>query len=173
MAFNIDSFTGQHFTRDFYRPNLFFVEVNQAPVDFDSDFKFLVKASNLPSSTVESLEVPFLNRIIKVAGDRTFEDWTITVMNDEDFVYRHLMEQWMENINFHESNDSSAPIEYKGTMTIRPHDRQGNEIGSYTFHGIYPTTLDAIDVAWESGAAPSEYGVTFAYDYWTGDATSD
>ena len=171
MSFSIDDFTAQHFSRDLYRPNLFFVEINHGSY-FDGDFKFLVKAATLPSSTVEALEVPFLNRVIKIAGDRTFEDWTITILNDQDFNYRESFESWLGDINNHIDNVSEAPIEYKGTLTVTPYSRDGSEAtDSYEFHGAFPTTVDAMDVAWESGAAPAEYGVTFAYDYWTNAVT--
>lgn len=166
MAFNIETFrsNGLAPAGDFYRSNLFHAEITGH--GFDNNFTFLCKAAQLPASTVEAIEVPYQNRIVKLAGDRTFDDWTITVLNDQDFKYRGLFEAWMNDINTHIDSLSQAPAEYKTTMAITPYTRDDTAIGSYFFHGAFPTNVEAIDVAWESGAQANEYSVTIAYDYW-------
>jgi len=170
MAFNIETFKSSALGQngDLYRGNLFHVYINGQ--GFDQGFTFLCKAAQIPASTVEALEVPYQNRIIKLAGDRTFEDWTITVLNDQEFKYRGLFEEWMNRVNSHESDISTAPGEYKTQMAVEPHRRNDTKIGTYTFEGAFPTSVEAIDLAWENGAEANEYTVTIAYDYWTASA---
>ena len=167
MAFNISQFKGvMNKAGDLYRGNLFHVNINAPGLGFDQDFQFLCKAAQIPASTVEAIEVPYQNRVAKIAGDRTYEDWTITVLNDQDFKYRHAFELWMQGINQHEGNKSLKPADYKAQMSVTPSKRDDTAIGSYVFEGAFPTAVEAIDLTWESGAQANEYTVTIAYDFW-------
>jgi len=99
-----------------------------------------------------------------------FEDWTVTVMNDEDFLVRNALEEWMANINSHVGNvrqtGSSAPSEYKSKAILQQYNKKGDVIREYTFDGLFPTNLGPIDLNWETTDTIQEFEVTFAYDWW-------
>tara|TARA_Y100000356_G_scaffold65800_1_gene53984 strand:- start:122 stop:604 length:483 start_codon:yes stop_codon:yes gene_type:complete len=114
------------------RPNLFEVELAfPDAVAIDNDVlqksRFLVKAAALPASTIAPVEIPFRGRILKVAGDRTFETWTITVINDTDFVIRSAMEKWMNVINkLEDATGITDPDEYHKDAFVHQLDRDGS-----------------------------------------------
>ena len=163
MSFSINDFTSNHFPTDLYRANLFQVEIDNIGRDGAS---FVVKGAPIPGSTVEPVEVPFMNRVVKIAGDRTFEDWNVTILADQTLSIRADIEGWLKDQSGHSNISGTSPSQYKRTMRVKPMDRNGNVVTTYTFHGAFPTTLDAIDLAWGTDGAPAEYGVTFSYDYW-------
>ena len=128
----------------------------------------LVKAANLPASTVGVVDVPYRGRVLKIAGDRTFEPWTVTVLNDEGFALRSKFEAWssrrqdmQENLqHFDDIQD------YQKDAFVRQYDRQGNITRSYKFASIWPSNISAIDLAWDSNDTPEEYTVEFQVQYW-------
>jgi hypothetical protein len=170
MAFNINDMRGQ-LTGGGARPSLFQVQITN-PINGAGDFKvpFMVKASTLPASTIAPIEVPYFGRKIKVAGARTFETWSVTVINDEDFVIRNSMEQWMNSINSHIGNlretGSSSPNAYKAQAQVTQFGKTGNIIREYQFNGLFPTSVSTIDVNWETDAI-EEFTVEFQYDWWS------
>ena len=101
MAFNINDIRSQ-LALGGARPALFQVIMNN-PANSGGDAKvpFMARAAQIPASTIGTIEVPYFGRKIKIAGDRTFAEWTVTVVNDEDFLIRNAMEEWMQNINSH------------------------------------------------------------------------
>mgnify|MGYP001158161246 CR=1 FL=1 len=151
------------------RPNLFKAEITIPPSigAMPQDFIFHCKGTSLPTSTIGNIDVNFLGRQLKVPGDRTFADWTVTVFNDENMNIRHTMEGWMASLQNHGANfqDSSNPTDVYGTGTVTQLARDGDAISTYSL-SIYPTEVAAIDVAWESNDAVEEYTVTFAVNYW-------
>jgi hypothetical protein len=163
MPFNITDFKG-NFPFDGARPNLFEVNI---PV-FDQKLTFTAKTAQLPGSTIGTIEVPYFGRTIKVAGNRTFPEWTITVINDEDFVIRNQLEEWMARINGHESNlAESLYSQYCFDAEVYQYGKQGDIIKSYTFIDMFPADISPIDVSWDANDAIEEYAVTFQYQYWT------
>ena len=163
MPFNITDFKG-NFPFDGARPNLFEVNI---PV-FDQKLTFTAKTAQLPGSTVGTIEVPYFGRTIKMAGNRTFPEWTITVINDEDFVVRNQLEEWMARINGHESNLAEAFYsQYAFDAEVYQYGKQGNIIKTYTFIDMFPADIYPIDVSWDANDAIEEYAVTFQYQYWT------
>lgn len=171
MAFNISDMRSQ-LTGGGARPTLFEVQITN-PINGVADFKvpFMVKASSLPASTIGAVEVPYFGRKIKIAGDRTFEDWEVTVINDEDFAVRNAMEQWMNAMNSHVGNvrDTArlAPESYKTQAQIRQFSKVGGDpIREYTFNGLFPTNISAIETSWETNDTIEEFTVTFGYDWW-------
>ena len=155
------------------RPTMFQVEmafpdaVVVDPTQADNEGTYLIKAAQLPGSTIGFVEVPFRGRKLKVAGDRTFEDWTVTITNDVSFGLRKGMEKWSEviqNMNFalgaNELND------YYATATVRQLDRDGNQLRAYKFEGIWPVTVDAIELDFDTTDTVEEFGVTFKVQYW-------
>ena len=138
------------------RPNLFEVELAfPAAVAVENDVlqkaRFLVKAAALPASTVAPVEVPFRGRILKIAGDRTFETWTITVLNDTDFVIRSAFEKWMNVINRMSDNTGlTNPAEYQSDAFVYQLDRDGTALRSYRFYDIFPTQVGPIELSYDS-----------------------
>ena len=117
-----------------------------------------------------SINVNYFGREIKVAGTRTFPDWSITVINDEDFLIRNTFERWMSSINSHVNNLRSPTMavsaEYQTNAVVRQYAKTGDIIKTYNFVGIFPTDVAAIDLDWASGDQIEEFGITFAYQWW-------
>ena len=170
MAFNIQEIRSQ-LVLGGARASLFQVQISN-PANGAGDIKvpFMVKAAQIPASTTGVIEVPYFGRKIKVAGDRTFAEWTVTIINDEDFLIRNAMEQWSNSINSHAGNirefGSASPLLYKSNAQITQFSKTGVPIREYTFNGMFPTEVSAIDMAWETTDAIEEFTVTFQYDFW-------
>ena len=175
------------------RPNLFEVQVNFPDgVDlgiqsdggsevFDGDrFRFLCKAAQLPASNVGNLEVPFRGRVLKIAGDRTFEPWTITVMNDSRFALRNAFEVWVEKIQAANENitqvsglgDESDATGYFADMFVHQLSRDASSgekasiLRSYKFTDVFPSNVSAIDLDFGSNDAVEEFTVELQVQYW-------
>jgi len=170
MAFNIQEIRSQ-LALGGARNSLFQVQIaNPANGAGDIKVPFMVKAAQIPASTLGMIEVPYFGRKIKIAGDRTFAEWTVTVINDEDFLIRNAMEQWMNTINSHAGNirefGSASPLLYKSNAQITQFSKTGVPIREYTFNGMFPTEVSTIEMAWETTDAIEEFTVTFQYDFW-------
>ena len=157
------------------RPNLFEVELafpqsitisNGKDNDLD---RFLVKAAALPASNVTPIEVPFRGRILKIAGDRTFDTWTVTVINDTNFVIRSAFEQWMNSINKHDDATGLVdPNDYQiDGVRVHQLDRDGNKLRSYRFYGVFPTNISQIDLSFETGDTIEEFTVESQVQWWS------
>src|SRR6056300_1608170 len=151
------------------RPSLFSVQISNR-VNPTADFKipFMVRASSIPADTIASIDVPYFGRKIKVAGDRTFEDWTVTVTNDEDFAIRNAMEEWMSIMNTHVSNLrlSATPEEYKSDAIVKHYGKNGDVLRIYRMNGIFPTSIASIPLAWDTNDTIETFDISFAYDWW-------
>ena len=163
------------------RPNLFEVDVT-CPTGWvdeaQQEFKFLCKATSMPTQTVGSVDVPFRGRILKVAGDRTFEPWTVTVINDESFGVRKAFEQWGDKINgMHSGLGEVSPEQYMGSGIIKQLGRSPSgdttsgdrnttqPLQTYMFQDIWPSEISSIDLSYESSDAIEEFTVTFQVQY--------
>ena len=139
------------------RPNLFEVVLSfpaAAPADANvlDKSRFLVKTAALPASNISPIEVPFRGRTLKIAGDRTFDTWTITVINDTDFAIRSAFENWMNVINKVSDNTGQTnPATYQADAYVYQLDRDGSTLRAYHFYDIFPTNLSAIDLSYDSG----------------------
>ena len=174
---NISAFTGK-FVNGGVRPNLFEVQGNIGPFGQDPSAPFLIKAAQLPASTVGVIEVPYRGRKIKVPGDRTFAEWTITILSDGEFKLRDQFEAWSQVINAHEGNTTvqnyPAPLEDSSIYEdwqIYQLDRNGNKIKGYNFVGCFPSEVSAIDVNMETTDSLEEFTVTLQYTYWSSNTT--
>lgn len=173
------------------RANLFEVQVNfpaginlgvqvDGNTGFNADnFRFLCKAAALPASTVAAVDIPFRGRILKVAGDRTFEVWTITVINDENFQHRRAFEAWMQNVaQYGDHSGLTDPNAYMGQATVyqlgrSPSNQQGTGttgqnariLAQYKFVDIFPTNLSAIDLSYESTDTIEEFTAELQVQY--------
>jgi hypothetical protein len=160
------------------RPNLFEVELTTLPdgvTGWDADsFQFLCKAAALPAQNIASIDVPFRGRIFKVAGDRTIDTWTVTVINDEDFVLRNAFENWTQQIADLTTNlGATDPSAYMTNAKVFQLGRgstkastssDGNEnvvLKEYEFIDIFPTSVSAIDLSYDTGDTIEEYTVEF------------
>ena len=155
------------------RQSLFSVQFNisnQALAITNTKVPYMVKASSIPEARLGNIQVPYFGRKINLAGDRTYADWTVTVINDEDFMVRNAMEQWSNQINSFQGNlrtiGSSSPAAYKSDATVTQYSKTGAAIRQYTFHGIYPADVSAIDLDWNTTDQIEEFRVTFMYDWW-------
>ena len=179
MAFNVSTFRSK-MAFDGARPNLFKVLMTAPPIDSSlspgTDLEYFVRATSIPGSTIGTVSVPYMGREIKLAGNRTFADWTVTVINDEDFSYRGLFERWMDNINLHQNNyrmgngsslsytDSAGTLVQQLTKTGTP--TSVKVIRQYRFYNLFPIDISEITLDWGDNDSVEEFTVTFAYDYW-------
>ena len=162
------------------RPNLFEVELTTLPPNVTSNwdaevFSFMCKGANLPAQTIANIDVPFRGRIFKVAGDRTIEPWTITVINDEDFRFRNAFENWTQQIaNLDDNLGTTDPNAYMTNAKVyqlgRGSEKSSQSAGSgdgnvvlkeYEFIDIFPTSVSAIDLSYDTGDTIEEFTVEF------------
>lgn len=173
MPFNVQNFRASLVT-DGARAALFDVSLVVPPVvalpGVTENIMFKARATSLPGDSVSSINVDYFGRQIKVAGTRTFPDWAITVINDEDFLIRNTFERWMSSINSHVNNLRSPALAvsaaYQTNAVVRQYAKTGEIIKTYNFVGIFPTDVAAIDLDWASGDTIEEFGITFAYQWW-------
>jgi len=134
---------------------------------------FLVKTAELPGSTIEPIVIPFRGRELKVSGDKTFEPWTVTILNDPEFKIRKGIEIWMSGMNNHEDNQGIEDG-YFVDLEISQLDREGNDLRTYFLKDAWPSELAPIAVSFDTANTHEEYTVTFQYQYWTtGDLIED
>jgi hypothetical protein len=170
MAFNVNEIRSQ-LTLGGARASLFQVTL-QNPANSVADIKapFMVQAAQIPASSLGTIEVPYFGRKIKLAGDRTFAEWTVTIINDEDFLIRNAMEQWSNTINSLEGNvrgfGSASPLSYKSQAQVIQYSKTGTPLRTYQFNGIFPTEVSSIDLDWNSTDEIERFTVTFQYDWW-------
>ena len=179
------------------RPNLFEASINSFPTaiseawDNSSEaeggaFKFLCKSTALPASNLGSIEIPFRGRTLKVAGDRTFDDWTVTIINDEDFRLRTAFERWSNVMSqLDDATGVTNPTSYMTDAFIQQLGR-GPEVGaatnnggntsilrSYKFFDVFPVTVGEIALSYDTTDALEEFDVTFRYQYFTVGSAGD
>ena len=149
------------------RPNLFEVELTfpsivgvQDENEVLDNARFLVKAANLPASTIAPIDIPFRGRILKIAGDRTFETWTITVLNDVSFSIRSAFEKWMNTINkLDNGTGETDPALYQVDAKVNQLNRDGGTLRRYIFKDVFPTNISAIDLSYETTDTIQEFTV--------------
>ena len=187
------------------RPNLF--EVNMFwpegenmgtwGVNAEEEFQFLCKAAALPSSNITPIEIPFRGRTLKVAGDRTFDTWTITIINDENFRLRSKFEEWMNGISkLSDGSGATSPSAYMASATVNQLGRGYNNerhsngpssdastdgslgladikpLRTYYFSDIFPTEVSEIALSYDTTDTIEEFTVTFQVQYWTAGSSS-
>jgi hypothetical protein len=129
---------------------------------------FLIKAAGIPSSNVGNIQVPFRGRKLKVSGDRSYDDWTITVTNDVTFRTRKTFEEWAEKIQNHNFVlGANTLVDYFGSAIVRQLDRDGNQLRAYRFEGVWPTVVGDIGLDFDSTDQVEFYDVTLCVQYWS------
>ena len=176
MAFTVTDFKA-NLEQGGARPSLFSVEllfpseIKNVPSKLS---KFFVKGASIPASTVGAYDVYYNGKAIKVAGDRTFDTWETTIINDEDFSIRIALEQWMDLIADHRLNirrklnkgEGEGPEKYKQRLKLTQWTKSGREAWHYHFIGAFPTALSAIALDWGTASEIEEYTVTWTFDRW-------
>ena len=157
------------------RPNLFKATINfpayaQGDVEITS---FLCTAASLPESSVGVFPVPFRGRIIKMVGDRTFADWSTTIMNDTDFKIRNSIERWMNGMNGHKSNTGLTNMnDFSADLKVEQLDRDGSTLKTYNFRGCFPVVLSDIALSYGTTDTIEEFTCQWSVQYWESDTTS-
>ena len=172
------------------RPNMFEVNITlpeqvQGLGDIEQDMRFLVKAAEIPAANIGNIPVPFRGRVLPVAGDRTFDPWTVTVINDAQFNIRDAMEQWSNLINDLQFDVGDInPFDYQTKAEVFQLSRQSQGSGgasgansgniiqtlrTYNFEGIYPNAVSSIPLDYGATDQIEEFQVTFNYLFWTSD----
>lgn len=157
------------------RPNLFRATVN-FPAYAGGDVEltsFMCKAAQLPASVMNVIEVPFRGRQLKIAGDRTFEVWSPTIINDTGFEVRNALEKWMNGINGHSANTGfTNPVLYQADLLVEQLDKDGSVLKTYNFRGCFPTNLSAIELSYDTVDTLEEFTAEFQVQYWEANTTS-
>ena len=177
MAFNLDQFRSR-LADGGARPSLFEMELRwpqtvTSGVDAAKASRFMVKMAELPPSTVGHIEVGYFGRKLKVIGDRSFTPLTVTIINDEDFIIRRALEEWMDRM----SGVSSAVSQYRGgssdggyttTLSVAQFGRQGpsNRLRGYEFVGAFPIAVAAVPLSWDDADSIESYTCEFQYQWW-------
>ena len=157
------------------RANLFKVTLNY-PSYVSGDVEltsFMCKGAQLPASIIAPVPVLFRGRQLQLAGDRSFEPWSVTVINDSGMEVRNAMERWMNGMNSNVSNEGlSNPVDYMADAVVEQLDKGGNVTKKYDFRGVFPTNVAAIDLSYDNENAIEEFAVEFQIQYWESDTTS-
>ena len=176
-SFNVQEFRAQ-MAYDGARPNLFNCELpflgnilGTAAIKYN----FMCRTAQLPGSTVNQVPVNYFGRELKFAGNRTFTEWTVTIINDEDFVIRNAFELWMSRLNSHVANlrasNYVSPAQYQQDGFVTQFGKAGDVIKAYKFVGMFPIDITPIELDWGANDTIEEYAVTFAYQWWESDTT--
>ncbi len=170
MPFNVQDFKSRGLQFHGARPTLFQVEISNppagvAPGNAIDKLTFSVRATQHPPEIIESIPVGYFGREIKVSGDRTFPDWNVSVINDEDFLIRDMMEQWSAIQNSHVPN-LRRDRDYKKEALITQFGKEGDILKQYEMIGIFPTIVGPIELSWDNKNQIETFEVTFSFDWW-------
>jgi hypothetical protein len=180
MAFNVNEFRAK-LEKGGARSNLFEVvlAVPVAAAAFPTEeFTFMCRATSLPASRVGVISVPYFGREVKMAGDREFDDWNVTVINDETFDVRNAFERWQSAVasyatvgnNQRQLGVTSNPNSYVATAAINQLGKEGDVVKTVQIINIFPQEIGAIELSWDQSTEIETFDVTFAYDYFISDS---
>lgn len=171
MPFNIQEFKSRGLLYGGARPTQFEVWCNMPPnigTNAAEKLRFVCQAASLPSFIVQPVIVPYFGREIKFSGDRIFNDWQVTIMNDEDFTVRNAFEAWSNAMNTLISNRLDPelwPTDYKQYATVVQYGKDGTPVRKYNFWGLFPSQVDNIGLQWDAVNQIESFGVNFSFDY--------
>ncbi len=138
-----------------------------------SDLAFLCTATSIPGQTLANIGVPFRGRVLNIAGDRTFNPWSVTVLNDTDFKLYSAFERWMNGMNNMTDNEGlTNPVDYQVDIFVDHLDRNGATLKSYTLRGAFPTSLDDIALSYSTNSDIERFGCSLTYQYFETDTTT-
>ncbi len=169
MTFSINEMRAQ-FAGGGQRPTHFSLQfINPANGSADIKIPYMAMATQIPSFSEGEVNVPYFGRKIKVAGDRVWDNWNVTVLQDNDFVIRNALEEWSNKINSFEGNlrtfGSSAPSDYKSQGILTRYTATGTPNRVYTLEGIWPTQISPVELSWDATDQLEQFQVTFAFDW--------
>ena len=179
MAFTIDTFRTTALSAGGARANLFEVVISDIDANLMSaagvkEFTFACKAAAIPAMAVGVVEVPYFGRVVKVPGNKTFDNWSVTIINDEGFAIRNGFEKWVASMGTHIGNvqsSASSALEsgLYGSAEVTHFGKTGatDILAVYNFVNIFPVSVSEIALGWDANDAVEEFTVEFAYDYWT------
>ena len=176
MAFEINKFRTNALNNSGARANLFDVTISGATIAglTASEFNFSCKGAAIPPMAVGVVEVPYFGRVVKVPGNKTFDNWSVTIINDEGFLVRNGFEKWVASMGTHIGNVQSSASStlasgLYGNATVVHYGKTGSTsvLATYNFVNIFPVSVSEIALGWDANDAIEEYTVEFAYDYWT------
>lgn len=174
LSFNVSEFRSK--LNGGAKPNLFEISLTLPtalalegtnPFGSEGNFSFLCRSGAIPSYTLGLIEVPFRGRRIKLPGDRTFADWTVTVLNDEEQNMRHAFDQWMAFINNPDGEEAirTDNSDYRCTINIKHLNGDGEVTRFYKLYDAFPTDVGAIDLSQDNTDVIQDFTVTFQYHY--------
>lgn len=174
MSFNVDGFR-RKLKLDGARPNLFECRIPGYFGGVDDTLRFMAKTAQIPGSTLGVIEQPYFGRMVKLAGNRTFAEWTVTIINDENFRLRQIFEDWHRVLNTNAGNLrlTRNSLDYAKQANVIHYAKDGRAIRRYVFHGMWPSDVSPIELDWGSNDMLEEFQVSFAYQYWTLDDQVD
>lgn len=144
------------------RPNKFEVEVPNLP----DKARFLIKSSSIPGANIGEVLFNYMGVQVKYAGDKTFNDWEVTLVIDEDFAGERELRAWHELIKGNDSGIGTSSIEYKKDCFVSQYSSAGEVIAQFKLVGAWPKTLPDTAVSWDTNDSGMEMSFTFAYDYY-------
>jgi hypothetical protein len=162
----------QNFSGGGARANRFQVTITASPVDIPQSFTFLCRSSHIPGQTIGTVDVPYMGLVAKVPGDRTFDDWNVTVYNDTAWDIRAAFEQWVNLLMRNQANVAVNMVLEANSVyadaIVQQLDRMGNPIfgASYNMMNIFPHTVSPIDLAYDNNNTVETFDVTFAINWW-------
>ena len=173
MAFSINQFAAAGLPQGGARPSLFQVTFD-TPAGIPSvaaRVAFTAHAASIPGMTTGVIPIRYFGREVKFAGNKTFDPWTVEILNDEDFEVRNALEQWSNAINMHAENirDPSlpTPTDYRTTATVSQFSKvNGTILRTYELVNAWPSTISPIELSWENADQIERFSVEFTYDYW-------
>jgi T4-like virus tail tube protein gp19 len=174
MAFTVQDFRA-NLVGSGARPNLFDIQLTFPPAAADGNasrvLTLVARSASIPSSKLGTIILPYFGRQLKYPGDRTFDDWTITIINDENFTLRTQFEEWMNALNMHFANLRSPlaaiPRGYQVDALVKQYAKIGGPvIQQYKLVGAWPSAVSPIDLAWDPSDAVEEFQVTLQYQWW-------
>jgi len=171
MVLNVNQFKDK--LRGGTRANLFKITLRTPDglTPLEDISSFVVKTGELPGSTITPIIIPFRGRQLKISGDKSFDPWTVTVLNDPDFTVRKAVEIWMSGMNNHEDNQG-VNDGYFVDLEVAQLDREGTSLRTYVMKDAWPSDLGPIAVSFDAENALQEYQITFQYQYWTSGLTN-
>tara|TARA_Y100000401_G_scaffold117395_1_gene126009 strand:- start:1181 stop:1765 length:585 start_codon:yes stop_codon:yes gene_type:complete len=182
MPFEIKNFTS-NLSGGGARAGLFEVEINTPSIVTNSatrvqdKFKFTCSATTIPPGTIEVAEVSYMGRLFKLPGGRVFDEWTTTVLNDEDFLVRDSIEQWMDELNGNSTNDTNPGAMSSTTamqdIIVTQYSKRGDAIRKYVLVDCWPSAVGEITLDWAESSTIQTFDITWNFQWWESKATDD
>lgn len=130
-------------------------------------FKFSCEATSIPGHSQGTIRIPYMGRLIPFAGDTEFRPWETVLINDDDFVARSMIEDWLNKINARNRNvrlaADSRPARYKASATIEQMDVTERVIRTYRMIDCYPTIATPIQLGWAMQNEVERFQVVWEY----------